>query len=270
MSIPKQIETAACSTRGKRKRNEDYALFEPDTGGCVADGVGGAPLGDAIARYACHIAQRELDNGSTASEAAASARMAAERFIEVVDAEGSGASLLVYRLREGGIELASYGNVACVSVPPAQCSSRQDPTGDVPPDPRISETCSGTRQRTDTATKAPSKSSPCHARPGGEGERSSLVPRSSAARPHDRAAPSHPIGSTETNEVPYCYHFEEIGRLALCTDGVWKEIARSEVARILVEAQSPREAAAMLTLGHQAQDNATALVMFGKDDPCNS
>ena len=269
MNTLMQVETATCSTRGKRKRNEDYVLFEPRTGGCVADGVGGAPLGDAIARYACHIAQHELDNGSSAKDAAASARMAAERFIDIVDAEGSGASLLVYRLRENGIDLAGYGNVACMSIPPARRSSQQDSVEDMLPDLCTNTARVGTHRSYDNPIGANDEGLTDQVRSGNEDNRPLLGHRSPECVPSERDTPSPPIGSAGSNQLPHFYHFEEIGRLALCTDGVWKEIARSEVARILMEARSPREAAAMLTLGHQAQDNATALVMFGEDDPCN-
>lgn len=267
MNTLKQIETATCSTRGKRKRNDDYVLFEPRTGGCVADGVGGAPLGDAIARYACHIAQHELDHGSSASDAATSARIAAERFIDIVDAEGSGASLLVYRLRENGIDLAGYGNVACMNVPPAHQFSQQASAGDMQPDSCARTTCLGAQRSSDNSPKANSEGSTAQA--NDEDGRPLLVHRCPEYIPSEWHTPSPPIGSAGSGQLPHSYHFEEIGRLALCTDGVWKEIARSEVARILVEARTPREAAAMLTLGHQAQDNATALVMFGEDDSCN-
>lgn len=101
-----------CTTKGSRERNEDYALLDVQYGACIADGVGGAPLGDALARLACHTAMNAMRQGLSATEAGRKASAAVGTFIEQVDSPTSGTGLMVVRLELPYVELAWYGDLA--------------------------------------------------------------------------------------------------------------------------------------------------------------
>lgn len=107
-----RIEGASCSVGRQTGRNDDYALFVPGVGACVADGMGGAPLGDAIARYACHVAMRALCDGGDAVSALGKACDGVEDFIKTVDTPTSGASIMVMELCAPDVKVAWMGDVA--------------------------------------------------------------------------------------------------------------------------------------------------------------
>lgn len=107
-----RVEGVSCSVGRQAGRNDDYALFVPGVGACVADGMGGAPLGDAIARYACHVAMRALCDGGDVVGALGKARDGVEEFIRTVDAPSSGASVMVLELCEPDVKVAWMGDVA--------------------------------------------------------------------------------------------------------------------------------------------------------------
>jgi len=98
---------------GKSKgKNEDYAIYVPGVGACVADGVGGAPLGDALARLSCCVAMRELRCGKSAVEAICQARDHVAEFVRTVDSPTSGASLTAIKFGDTSMEAAWLGDVA--------------------------------------------------------------------------------------------------------------------------------------------------------------
>ncbi len=111
-TAPFEIEAEQCSVCGRSSPNEDYALFERNVGMCVADGIGGAPLGDAVARYACHVAMDILREGGTAYEAVDGAGKSVRRFVTTVDSPGSGASLVVARVDGDTLDAAWAGDAA--------------------------------------------------------------------------------------------------------------------------------------------------------------
>ena len=115
-AMPLKVEAEHCSVCGRRPPNEDYVLFERNIGMCIADGIGGAPLGDAVARYACHIAMESLRNGSSPYEAVKQAGECVRRFVTIVDSPGSGASIVVARLN-GNILEASWAGDSAIFVP---------------------------------------------------------------------------------------------------------------------------------------------------------
>ena len=106
------VEADYCSVCGKGLINEDYALYEEDVGMCVADGIGSAPMGDAAARYACHVAMDALRTGSTACEAVEAAGAQLARFVSAAGSLGSGASLAVAKVAGNLLDVAWSGNVA--------------------------------------------------------------------------------------------------------------------------------------------------------------
>ena len=101
-----------CSVGGGGRPNEDYALFEEGLGACVADGVGGAPLGATVARLACHAAMRALREGHSAKAAVLAAQEAVLRLVDEVESPRSGTSLVVARIGKAGIGLSWAGDAA--------------------------------------------------------------------------------------------------------------------------------------------------------------
>ena len=100
------------SSIGKRKKNDDYVLFEPNIGGCVADGFGGAPMGDAMARLACHAAMEGLSHGLSPVESANRARVEVEKFIGATKSFKSGTTLVVAAPHKDSLVVAWYGDTA--------------------------------------------------------------------------------------------------------------------------------------------------------------
>lgn len=92
--------------------NGDYVLYDELAGACVADGISGAPLGDAISRYACHVAMQALRDGYSASAAITSARERVSRFVADVDSPRSGASIVVAHINANRLEAAWAGDTA--------------------------------------------------------------------------------------------------------------------------------------------------------------
>jgi serine/threonine protein phosphatase PrpC len=109
---PFEIEADHCSACGEHPPNEDYVLYEEGTGMCVADGIGGAPLGDAAARYACHIAMDAMRRGLSTREAVETAREGVASFANTIDSPGSGTSLVVARINGDELEASWAGNAA--------------------------------------------------------------------------------------------------------------------------------------------------------------
>ncbi|MBQ3301165.1 MAG: protein phosphatase 2C domain-containing protein [Eggerthellaceae bacterium] len=198
-----------CTVRGQRDRNEDYALFGEGIGACVADGIGGAPLGDAIARCACHAALSSLEAGSTPFNAMRDACFCVDRMIRDLELQGSGAALTVVKFHDRHVEAAWMGDVAfCVA-----------------------EGSGVVKTNFDELDLCGPKITQC-------------------------------VGAGECN--PHFVEFDVASdaKIALCTDGVWKEIGKDEIVRRISAASSPQEATARLVLGRKAHDNATALVLF--------
>lgn len=106
-----QIEGDTCSAGARAGRNDDYAIYVPGVGGCVADGVGGAPLGDAIARFACHLAMCALCDGSDAMGALEKAREGVREFVRTVNLPSSGASIMIVQLAQDALRAAWTGDV---------------------------------------------------------------------------------------------------------------------------------------------------------------
>lgn len=102
-----------CSVKGSMEQNDDYGLYLPNVGACLADGVGGAPFGGAVARYGCQIALSSMRNGLGAFEAVARAGELGNRMIEEMDSPGSGAAITAIGLRGGCLDVAWLGDVAC-------------------------------------------------------------------------------------------------------------------------------------------------------------
>ena len=102
-----------CSVAGSRRRNDDYGLFDSSVGGCLADGIGSFPMGDALARYACHIALDAMKSGLDAEGSLMRAHQQVADFVNVADSPGSGAALTVLKKTNAGLELSWLGDVAC-------------------------------------------------------------------------------------------------------------------------------------------------------------
>jgi serine/threonine protein phosphatase PrpC len=196
-----------CSVGREVGKNDDYALFVPGVGGCVADGVGGAPLGDAVARLACHVAMRALSSRYSAVEAVDAARDRVEEFIRAVDSPSSGASLVVIAVHDRSVEAAWLGDVAFFI-----CFQSSDGT-------KILSTLDGFPTSHNLGSRVVEE--PCHM------------------------------------EVP----FGELDTVVACTDGVWRRLCTSEIARMMTSGVSVREIAARLAMAGHLDDDSTALVV---------
>ena len=205
---PFEIEAEYCSTCGNSLPNEDYVLFERDVGMCVADGIGGAPLGDAVARYACHIAMSVLREGGTTYEAVRCAGKQVKRFVTAVDSPRSGASLVVARIDRDKLEASWAGNAAVFLL------NR------------------------------------------GEDETSLMTNLE-----HTQLKTTVPLCGTSQARVGRLSTMLEDGdTIVLCTDGTWRCVGNETIGKLMSEGTSPREIAARLVLGHQSDDDSTALV----------
>jgi len=124
-------EVGWCSRAKRDGSNEDYVLVEEGLGFGVADGIGGAPLGDAIARYACHIAMRALKAGDTATDALDLARKRVSDFTTDVDSPRSGTSIAVVRIDSDELDIAWAGDTALytLGVDDGQLTSSLDACG---------------------------------------------------------------------------------------------------------------------------------------------
>lgn len=79
----------------------------------MADGIGSFPMGDALARYACHIALDAMKSGLDAEGSLMRAQQQVAAFVNVADSPGSGAALTVMKKTGDGLELSWLGDVAC-------------------------------------------------------------------------------------------------------------------------------------------------------------
>ncbi|MBR3315921.1 MAG: protein phosphatase 2C domain-containing protein [Atopobiaceae bacterium] len=110
------FEADYCSACGLSGHNEDYALVDSEVGVCVADGVGGAPLGDAVSRLLCHTVMGALRDGCSAEEALEVGRCRLKSFLRTVDSPRSGASVMVLRCDAENYEVAWLGDVALFAL----------------------------------------------------------------------------------------------------------------------------------------------------------
>lgn len=127
---PITLDIDYCSICGGGDRNEDYALHDKVAGICVADGIGGAPLGDAFARLACHIAMAALREGHTASSALRVANAEVAKFATKIDSPGSGTALLVARPDCASLDVAWAGDVGLFALPQSTDGDPQSTDGD--------------------------------------------------------------------------------------------------------------------------------------------
>ncbi|MDO4805723.1 MAG: protein phosphatase 2C domain-containing protein [Coriobacteriales bacterium] len=109
---PIAIDIDYCSVGKDGRPNEDYVLLGEKMYACVADGIGGAPLGDAVARYACHAAMRVLKRNGSTELAVVAAQDQVMRFVSDIDSLRSGTSLVVIALRGKKLEASWAGDTA--------------------------------------------------------------------------------------------------------------------------------------------------------------
>lgn len=102
-----------CSIAGKRRKNDDYALFDAYFGGCLADGIGKFPIADAVSRYACHTAFDCLKEGVSAHMAIRCAQAKIAEFVKAAGTPESGTAITVLRMGRGEFEVSWLGDVAC-------------------------------------------------------------------------------------------------------------------------------------------------------------
>lgn len=201
------IRGDVCSVGKRMGRNDDYAIYTPDIGACVADGVGGAPLGDALARLACCVAMRALKDGSSAVEAVNKAKERVVEFVKETDSPASGTSLTVIKFRDDSMEAAWLGDVALFVC-------MQGANGN---------------QTVSTLEEFPPSHYLC-------------------CRKHEE--PQH-------MEIP----LKTLNDAVACTDGVWRRLGASAVAKMMESPLSVREKAARLAMGEELMDDSTALVL---------
>lgn len=114
---PVLVDIGCCSLRGEKWPNKDYALHDNRVGICVADGIGRAPMGDSLARLACHVAMEALRSRRSASAALRAAGAEVAKFASTVDSPGSGTSLLVAKPDGNTLDVAWAGDVGLFALP---------------------------------------------------------------------------------------------------------------------------------------------------------
>ncbi len=133
------VDIDYCSVGKDGCPNEDYVLLGKRMSACVADGIGGAPLGDAMARCACHAAMQSLKRGESTELAVCAAQNQVMRFIADVDSPNSGTTLMVVALRGRRLEASWAGNTALFVLKRGSCPNEvissldTDLFGTVPP-----------------------------------------------------------------------------------------------------------------------------------------
>ena len=106
-------EIGVCSVGCGRGANADYVCCESQVGICVADGMGGAPYGDFLARFSCHVAMASLREGGSASDALQVARLGVQDLVKTIDSPKSGTTLTVVRFTSRHLQVAWMGDTAC-------------------------------------------------------------------------------------------------------------------------------------------------------------
>lgn len=106
-------EIGVCSVGRRQGANADYVCSEPHVGTCVADGMGGAPYGDFLARFACHVAMTCLREGGSARDALQVALRDVQDLTDTIDSPKSGTTLMVARFASRCLQVAWMGDTAC-------------------------------------------------------------------------------------------------------------------------------------------------------------
>ena len=114
MGAPLIITGDVCSVKGAKYNNEDYALVEPSLGACLADGMGGEQMGEAVARCACNVAMRALAGGDSAAKALERSQAFSRELVDNLDCGRSGAAVTAVRLNGDEVEIAWAGDVLCM------------------------------------------------------------------------------------------------------------------------------------------------------------
>ena len=111
--------------RGFRTKNEDYSLaVDGDSFYALADGIGGAPFGDVMARIACaraYEAWKESGKEGASclerlSRAIGCADEACSRVSGWLGGQGSGTTLLIASYEQGRMHIASVGDSAAFAL----------------------------------------------------------------------------------------------------------------------------------------------------------
>ena len=114
MSTPLIITGDFCSVKGAKYNNEDYAIVKPSFGACLADGMGGEQMGEAVARCACTVAMKALVRGNTAVQALERSQAYSKELVDNLDCGRSGAAVTAVRLDGDEAEVAWAGDVLCM------------------------------------------------------------------------------------------------------------------------------------------------------------
>lgn len=198
-----------CSVKGDKVYNEDYALISPPYGACLADGMGGEQMGEAVARCACKVAMRGLAGGQSAAVSLAKAQAYSRELVENLDCGRSGAALTVVRCDGKNAEVAWAGDVQCMRL---SCEN-------------------GLLEAITTPDRG-------------------------------RRGLTNALGKNAIEVNTATCRLSAGDRLLICSDGVWEYVDPAVVRQHLMEADSPLEAAALLTMGRRCPDDATAVVLF--------
>lgn len=100
-----------CSDKGPRQTNEDCAMINAaSTCFAISDGIGGAPLGEAMSRAACVAAIAALDDHADCREAFQKANEAVIQIKNLLRYPKSGATLLIAEQRGARLDLAWAGD----------------------------------------------------------------------------------------------------------------------------------------------------------------
>lgn len=113
-----EIEAGFHSLTGPRLKNDDSAVLSNIIDAyAIADGIGGAPYGDAASRSACVAAVRACECGDSAEQAFYCGNTAAIKETTVyLDSPDSGTTLVVMKIESGSLSCAYVGDTAVYLV----------------------------------------------------------------------------------------------------------------------------------------------------------
>ena len=107
------IVAGSWSERGHRAKNDDYVIADPEAGlFAAADGIGGAPYGDAAAAAACHALASAIRGGASLGEAVSDSEKAVSHLKVLTRSDGTGTTLVAAKIEvnEGLVRIAWSGD----------------------------------------------------------------------------------------------------------------------------------------------------------------
>lgn len=244
------LAVGMASKRGPRERNEDAASISSSHDlFAIADGIGGAPLGDIMSTASCNAAVSAYEEGASLFEAFNEANLTAIELKQLLwthNALTENLSPLTTAHRSGGAERKLREHAARLALPTAGAGS--------------------------TILLAERKDT--HLNLVWAGDTIALLLRGNALRL--AAAPDNVQGTNELGSaVGYeatatprfaTYDLEPGDRILLCTDGVWGTLDEERLSELLRSSDNAPWLAQIITkeAADLGTDNATAIVLIAE------